>query len=130
MLFWLFIILIIVGLLIRNISFDFETFGEILVGLSGFATFISLIIIIAQYSTIDSYMESNRETYKAITYKVESDACRDEFGLLNKEVLDEVQEWNEDVRFYHNIQDNFWVGIFYPNVFDEFETIDYENFGK
>lgn len=130
MLFWLFIILIIVGLLIRNISFDFETFGEILVGLSGFAAFISLIIIIAQYSTIDSCMESNRETYKAITYKVESDACRDEFGLLNKEVLDEVQEWNEDVRFYRNIQDNFWVGIFYPNVFDEFETIDYENFGK
>lgn len=130
MLFWLFIILIIVGLLIRNISFDFETFGEILVGLAGIATFISLILIIGQYATIDSNLEANREIYKALTYKVESDACRDEFGLLNKEVIDEIQEWNKDVRYYQNIQDNFWVGIFYPNVFDEFEMIDYENFGK
>ena len=110
--------------------FEFELLGELVTAISGFAILISLFLIIGEYTTMDSYLEKTREQYKAITYKIESDSCRDEFGLLNKEVIDEIQEWNKDVRFYQNIQDNFWLGIYYPNVFDEFETIDYESFEK
>lgn len=132
MLFWSFIILFIVGIILYKV-FEFEflgDFGYFISIISGLAVIISLFLIIGEYTTMDSYLEKTREQYKAITYKIESDACRDEFGLLNKEVIDEIQEWNKDVRFYQNIQDNFWLGIYYPNVFDEFETIDYESFEK
>lgn len=128
MLFWLFVIITIVGILIACFSYDFDWFGEATAFIGGIATVISLIIIIAQFATVDSNLEANREIFKALTYKVESEDCRDEFGLLNKEVIDEIQDWNKDVRFYQSIQNNFWVGIYYPNVFDEFETIDYESF--
>ena len=132
MLFWLFIILFVVGIILHKV-FEFEfldDFGYVISIISGLAVIISLFLIIGEYTTMDSYLEKTREQYKAITYKIESNACRDEFGLLNKEVIDEIQEWNKDVRFYQNIQDNFWLGIYYPNVFDEFETIDYESFEK
>ena len=129
MLFWSFIILFVVGIILYKV-FEFELLGELVTAISGFAVLISLFLIIGEYTTMDSYLEKTREQYKAITYKIESDTCHDEFGLLNKEVIDEIQEWNKDVRFYHNIQDNFWLGIYYPNVFDEFETIDYESFEK
>ena len=132
MLFWLFIILFVVGIILYKV-FEFEflgDFGYVINIISGLAVIISLFIIIGEYTTMVSYLEKTREQYKAITYKIESDSCRDEFGLLNKEVIDEIQEWNKDVRFYQNIQDNFWLGIYYPNVFDEFETIDYESFEK
>ena len=129
MLFWSFIILFIVGIILYKV-FGFELLGELVTVISGFAVLIYLFIIIGEYTTMGSYLEKTREQYKAITYKIESDACRDEFGLLNKEVIDEIQEWNKDVRFYQNIQDNFWLGIYYPNVFDEFGTIDYESFEK
>ena len=129
MLFWSFVILFVVGIILYNV-FEFELSGELVSTLSGLAIIISLFLIIGEYTTMDSYLEKTREQYKAITYKIESDSCRDEFGLLNKEVIDEIQEWNKDVRFYQNIQDNFWLGIYYPNVFDEFETIDYESFEK
>lgn len=127
MLFWSFIILFVVGIILYKV-FEFEFLGELVTALSCLMIIISLLVIIAQYTTMDSYLERNREQYKAITYKIESDVCRDEFGLINKEVIDEIQKWNKDVRFYQNIQDNFWLGIYYPNVFDEFETIDYESF--
>ena len=126
------IILIIVGIILYKV-FDFEflsIFGCVISIISGLAVIMSLFLIIGEYTTMDSYLEKNREQYKAITYKIESDACRDEFGLLNKEIIDEIQEWNKDVRFYQNIQDNFWLGIYYPNVFDEFKTIEYESFEK
>lgn len=129
MLFWSFIILFVIGIILDKV-FEFELLGELVTTLSGLAVIISLFLIIGEYTTTDSYLEKSREQYKAITYKIESDACRDEFGLLNKEVIDEIQEWNKDVRFYQNIQDNFWLGIYYPNVFDEFETIEYESFEK
>ena len=132
MLFWLFIILFVVGIILYKV-FEFEflgDFGYVISIISGLAVIISLFIIIGEYTTMDSYLEKTREQYKAITYKIESDSCRDEFGLLNKEVIDEIQEWNKDVRFYQNIQDNFWLGIYYPNVFDEFGTIDYKSFEK
>ena len=132
MLFWLFIILFVVGIILYK-TFEFEflgDFGYIISILSGLAVIISLFLIIGEYTTMDSYLEKSREQYKAITYKIESDTCRDEFGLLNKEVIDEIQEWNKDVVFNQSIQDNFWVGIYLPNVFDEFETIEYESFEK
>ena len=129
MLFWIFVILFIIGLVIMKTD-CVEYLGELLAVIGGIAVVTSLIIITLEYTTIDSYLEANREIYKAITYKVESDACKDELGLLSKDVIDEIQEWNKDVRYYQNIQDNFWIGIFYPNVYDEFETIDYESYSK
>lgn len=126
MLFWLFIISLIFGIILYEVGF--ELLGEIISIIFGVAVIISIVILVGQYVTIDAYLEENKETYNAITYKVESDACRDEFGLLNKEVIDEIQEWNKNVVFYKSIQKNFWVGIYYPNVFDEFEKIDYEKY--
>ena len=76
------------------------------------------------YMGSDAFVARNQERYKTLVYKVETDAARDEFGLLNKEIIDEVQDWNEDLVYYQNIQDDFWLGIYYPNVFDQFEIIE------
>ena len=71
-------------------------------------------------------LQTNIETYKALTYKAESGVCRDQFGLLSKDVLDEIQNWNEEITHYKTMEDNFWLGIFYPDVYGDLGTIDYE----
>lgn len=91
---------------------------------------IMIVCITSVYIQANARVEKLKETYNALTYKVESDACRDEFGLLNKEIIDEIQEWNEDITYSKNIQRNFWIGIFIPNVYDQFETIDYTKYGR
>lgn len=104
--------------------------GLVTVVISGIIVVIMIIVFACNYIGVNAQVESNKERYNAITYKVESGACRDEFGLLNKEVIDEIQDWNEDVIYYKNIQKDFWVGIFIPNVYDQFETIDYTKYGR
>ena len=89
-----------------------------------------LVVLPYMYIGIDARVEQLKENYKAITYKVESGACRDEFGLLNKEVIDEIQSWNKSVIYNQKMQNDFWVGIFYPDVYDQFKTIDYEKYGR
>lgn len=95
---------------------------------SGIVLFFMIIILCCQYIGIDARVEKDFEIYNAIEYKVTSGACRDELGLLSKEVIDEVQNWNKYVKYYQTVQDDFWIGIFYPNVFDQFKTIDYMSY--
>ena len=149
MLFWLCLVILIIGIGLivagcinwnykKNKLFNFlydndeilKLIGGIITFISGFVIAIMLVVLPCMYIGIDARVEQLKENYKAITYKVESGACRDEFGLLNKEVIDEIQSWNKSVIYNRKMQNDFWVGIFYPDVFDEFETIDYEKYGR
>lgn len=102
--------------------------GKSVVMLTTIAIVVMLFIICGKHTDIKAQVEADKETYIGIKYKVTSEACRDEFGLLSKEVVDEAQSWNEYIKLNQTLQDNFWVGIFYPNVYDQFETIDYEEY--
>ena len=142
--FWIFVIVFAVGvglIVVGNMDWDYKKIqflyhndenicivGWVTSVLSGIVALIMLICIICAHTNVEAQLEENREIYNALTYKMESTSCRDEFGFLSKEVIDEVQEWNQDVRYYQSAQDDFWVGIFIPNVYDEFETIDYETY--
>ena len=146
MLFVLFIIILIIGISLLYIDnnyyglfeykdkehpilrklYDFDVFsfvGGVATIVCGFCIVTSLIIICGQHMKADAFVEESKERYKALCYKVESESIKDEFGLLNKEIVDEIQEWNEDVASYQELQNNFWLGIYYPNVYDQFEKI-------
>lgn len=153
MLFWIFVITIVLGIaliigvskisdkysqsnednnkIVEFLYYNDEPFiftGYVIALISGIIAVIMLTVIICSHCGIDAQVQKWRETYSALTYKLESGACRDDFGLLNKEIIDEIQHWNEDVAYKKRIQRDFWMGIFYPNVFDEFEAIDYERY--
>lgn len=151
MLFWLCLIVLIVGIGLVIVGkmewFDtrnenklrkflykndctIKSSGRVTVVISGIIMVIMIFVFACAYIGVNAQVERNKERYNAITYKVESGACRDEFGLLNKEVIDEIQDWNEDVTYYKIFQKDFWVGIFVPNIYDQFETIDYTKYGK
>ena len=136
MLFWLFVIVLVVGIALIILDSNFiysdclDVIGLFTSIISGAVLLIMVICLIGDYTSADATLQQNRERYNALTYKVESGSCRDEFGLLNKEIIDEIQEWNEDVVYKKEIQNNFWVGIFYPDIYDEFETIEYERYVK
>ena len=151
MLFWLCLIVLIIGIGLVAVGkmewFDtrnenklrkflyqndetIEYSGLATVVVSGIIMAIMIVVFACDYIGVNAQVEKAKERYNAITYKVESGAYRDEFGLLNKEVIDEIQDWNEDVTYYKNFQKDFWVGIFIPNVYDQFETIDYTKDGR
>lgn len=92
----------------------------------GIAFFTMIIVMCCNYIGSDIDMATNQETYKSLVYKAETEAIRDEFGIVDKKYVDEIQNWNTDVVKYQTLTHNFWVGIFYPDWYDEFETIDLE----
>lgn len=86
------------------------------------------IIVVVEHCGADAIAAESAAVYDSLIYKMESTTCRDEFGFLNKEVIDEVAEWNRDLAKYKSLQRDPWIGCFTPNIFDEFEFIDYTSF--
>lgn len=93
--------------------------------ISGIVIVCMLIEIIASNISADGLRASNEQRYNALVYKSQTEAIRDEFGIVNKPYIDEAQAWNEDLAKYQSYSHNFWIGIFYPKrAFDGFEFID------
>lgn len=142
MLFWLVVILTVVGIVLwvlGNKRWEYNSFmwkydeafsvtGMLFTIAGALTSIIMIIIIICSHCGKSGFIAQNQARYDALIFKLENTDCRDEFGLLNKEVIDEVQDWNEDVSYCQAIQEDFWLGIFHPNIFDEFESIDLNRF--
>lgn len=153
MIFWIFVILTIVGIALyvatgkisgkydyreekntkfakfvyRNDEPIYWIFGTTAV-ISGIVAVIMLFYIIVSQVSVDGTMASNEQTYNALVYKAQTEAIRDEFGIVNKEYIDEVQAWNEYLAKYQSYSHNFWIGIFYPKrAYDGFEFIDLQS---
>ena len=101
----------------------------------GFITFISVIALIVMFILSCIYYSDARATvsqlsqkYNALIYKATEKDFRDDFGILNKSIIDEVQQWNEELAYNQALQYNFWVGNLIPNIYDQFEFIEYKEF--
>lgn len=80
----------------------------------GFAFLIMLCFALAINVTADGKYQQYKQRYEALLFKAQEESLRDEFGLLNKEFVDEVQFWNEDIAKYKAYSNNIWISIFYP----------------
>lgn len=138
MLFWLFVIILVVGVITIVLGswldshshyYDFEwlkCIGWAIIVLMSLCILISGIIMIDGYAAVDAKVAQNQEIYNSLTYQLENNLYDNDNDFGKKELYNEIQNWNKDVVYYQNIQDNFWLGIYYPNVFDQFKTIEYK----
>ena len=135
MLFWIFVITLIIGIacvilgkvLWEHTNYDtdwLEYTGWVTCVAAGIAIVVSLLIIIFSYAGVDAQIASNQQIYESLTYQLENDLYDNDNDLGKKELYNQIQEWNEDLAYYQAIQDDFWFGIYYPDVFDQFEFIE------
>lgn len=128
MLFWLVVLSIVVclGLAVYLKKRFCDYSGPFLViAVIGFiVAIIMLIVIIVENTNVDAYVAENQMRYEMLVYQYENDIYNNDNDLGKRDLMEDIQEWNEDLAYYRKAQDDFWVGIFHPNVYDQFEFIE------
>ena len=93
-------------------------------GILGLCTSVVLsIVIICCNVGIQGQIASKQATYDSLVYQAENNIYENDNDLGKKELANQIQEWNEKISEGKTMQHDFWVGNFYPDIYDNFETI-------
>lgn len=104
--------------------------GYIIWNLGLYSLILMLVALpICHIITVISEDQFNKK-YVELLYKTNGDAYRNEYGMLSEDILNDILEVNKHLVNGKNIQRNFWIGAFVPNVYDEYVTINYERYDR
>ena len=135
MFFWIFVLMVVLGI-VGRVVYDNTRVGEwcwsvsfagIIAGI--IAVVVSLCIIAINYCGVDGEIAANQARYESLVYQYENNLYDNDNDLGKKELMNQIQEWNEDLARNQENQDNLWIGIYIPNVFDQFDFINLEHPG-
>lgn len=128
MIFWLvllsFVISLGLAIYVEKRFGDYSWLFLVITFLSFLVSIIMLIVIIVNNTNVDAYVAENQMRYEMLVYQYENDIYDNDNDLGKRDLMEDIQEWNEDLAYRRKAQDDFWVGIFYPNVHDQFEFIE------
>lgn len=129
MIFWITLIAVVVFAVLAIVffdSWDFEWVSMLSTNISviaGIAFVIMLIVVIINNVGVEASIEANKQRYESLIYQAENNLYENDNDLGKKELANQIQEWNEYLAKRKALQDDFWVGIFYADIYDEFDFI-------
>ena len=122
MLFWTFVIIIIAGFVL--FTFDWENLGIAISVIGIFGVIASVVVLAINYIGIDGYIARMNTRYETLVYQYENDIYDNDNDLGKRELMVDIQNWNEDLSSRRERQRDFWIGIYIPNIYDQFEYIE------
>ena len=129
MIFWITLIAVVVFAVLAIVFFDSLDFewvsmlSTIIFVIAGIAFVVMLIVVIANNVGVEASIEANKQRYESLIYQAENNLYENDNDLGKKELVNQIQEWNEDLARGKALQNDFWVGIFYADIYDEFNFI-------
>ena len=128
MIFWLVVLSIVVCLglavYVEKRFHDYSLPFLMIASVGFIVAIIMLIVIIVKNTNVDAYVAENQMRYEMLVYQYENNLYDNDNDLGKRDLMEDIQEWNEDLAYHRKAQDDFWVGIFHPNVYDQFEFIE------
>ena len=122
MLFWTFVIIIIAGFVL--FTYDLENLGIAISAIGIFGIIASVVVLAINYIGIDGYIARMNTRYETLVYQYENDIYDNDNDLGKRELMVDIQNWNEDLSSRKERQRDFWIGIYIPNIYDQFEFIE------
>lgn len=87
---------------------------------------LEAVVLCMNHFSAPGLAEQYSQRYEFLTYQLENNLYDNDNEVGKKQLYDEIRQWNEDVAYGKKMQDNIWVGVFYPHIYDEFELIELE----
>ena len=128
MLFWIFVGIFVVALVLVIVCYYLDCdvgvgLTAILTVISGIAIVVSIAIMADRYSHADADVAKYQKRYESLTYQYENDFYNNDNDVGKYELVHQIEYWNTDLAYRKTISRDFWLGIYYPNIYDQFEFI-------
>lgn len=126
MLFFIFVAIFVIGILAIIFTDEWNNshiVAMFILGVGICLLVISTFIFAINYIGTEASIAGWEKRYESLTYQLENNLYDNDNDIGKKELMNEIRKWNEDLAYHKEIQRNFWVGIYYPNVYDNFEFI-------
>ena len=125
MLFLIFLTLLLVGVgVMLTISDDYMPMSVGIFAVGLFGVIASVVVLCVNYIGIDGDVERNQVRYDSLMYQYENYLYDNDNDVGKKELMSEIQSWNEDIAWGKTMQRNTWIGIYIPNIYDQFDFIE------
>ena len=125
MLFWIILLIAIVGIIWAKFD-EFNVGATMFCVAGGLAAVISILVFVSSNVGVDGYIAENKARYDSLVYQYENNIYDNDNDLGKRELMTDIQDWNEDLAGYRANQDDFWIGIYIPDIYDQFEFIELE----
>lgn len=93
----------------------------------GIAVFIMTPFVISNNCCLDAKVDKKLAERDVLVYQLDTNMYDNDNDLGKKELMDDIREWNSDIAYRKSAQDNFWTGIFIPNIYDQVDLIKLVN---
>ena len=128
MLFWIFVGIFVIALVMVIVCYYLDCdvgvdITAILTVISGIAIVVSIAIMANSYIHADANVAKYQKRYESLTYQYENDFYNNDNDVGKYELVSQIEYWNTDLAYRKTIQRDFWLGIYYPNIYDQFEFI-------
>ena len=122
MLFVIFLVILAVGI-VWYLFDDWSTGAMFCIATGAIVLVCMLAILGVQYIGVNGYVAQMHERYDMLTYQYDNGFYENDNDVGKYELVSKIQDWNEDLRRRQTIQRDLWIGIFIPNIYDQFEYI-------
>lgn len=129
MLFWLPCALIpvftVLGILLYKKDWEFTFLCSISIAVcSVIAALVMGATILTINSTSSGDLSQLEERREMLEYQYINNVYDNDNDLGKRDLYEDIQEYNETLAYNKQIQNDFWIGIFVPNIYDELEFIE------
>lgn len=109
-----------------NVLLGFGTALLIVAAFLIIAAIVMGIVILVENSGTDAKLEDLRQRGEILEYQLENNLYDNDNDLGKKELYSEIEDYNSTIVRGKAMQNDFWYGIFYPDIYDRLEPIDYK----
>ena len=93
----------------------------------GVTVLVMSIFIMEAQIPAEAKVEQYQMRYESLLYQYENNVYDGDDDVVGKrDLYTDIEHWNSDLAYHKKIQRDFWIGIFHPNIYDQFEFIEYK----